>query len=185
MIHPSFRAVLSIAVGMSLIHLLNVLTGYALSSYGLNPRHIDGLKGIVLGPLLHSSWSHLLSNIVPFVVLGWFVSLISVRRFLAVSATIIVVGGLMVWVMGRPGVHVGASGWVFGLWGYLIGRGWFERSFQSIAVALVVLALYGGLVFGLLPQHGVSFESHLAGAVAGILAALLFMPTRAPGGDEC
>lgn len=185
MIHPSFRAVLSIAAGMSLIHLLNALTGYALSSFGLNPRHLDGLTGIVFGPFLHSSWPHLLSNIFPFVVLGWFVSLISVGRFLAVSATIIVVGGLLVWVLGRPGIHVGASGWVFGLWGYLIGRGWFERSFQAIGVALVVLALYGGLVFGLLPQHGVSFESHLAGAVAGILAALLFRPTRAPGDDEC
>ncbi|HGM8087266.1 TPA: rhomboid family intramembrane serine protease [Pseudomonas aeruginosa] len=176
---------LFIAAGMCLIQLLNVLSGYALNSYGLNPRHLDGLRGIVLGPFLHNSWSHLLSNIVPFVVLGWFVSLISIRRFLAVSTVIIVVGGLLVWVLGRSGVHVGASGWVFGLWGYLIGRGWFERSFQALSVALLVLVLYGGLVFGFLPQHGVSFESHLAGALAGVIAALLFRPTLPSRGDEC
>jgi membrane associated rhomboid family serine protease len=173
-IHPSFRTVIFIAVGMCLIHVLNTLTGYSLLSLGLHPRSIEGLLGVFTAPLLHKSTAHLLSNLLPFVVLGWFVSLISVRRFIAVSALIIVVGGFLVWVFGRSAIHVGASGWVFGLWGYLIARGWFDRSLMTIAVALLVLMFYGGMVFGFLPKFGISFESHLAGAAAGALAACLF-----------
>lgn len=155
------------------VQALNLLCGYALNAFGLLPRSLHGLWGIAFSPFLHQSVAHLASNLVPFIVLGWFVAILSVRRFVAVSAVIVLVGGLLVWVFGRTAIHVGASGWVFGLWGYLLARGWFERSLQSIAVALLVLAGYGGMVFGFLPTQGMSFESHIAGALAGALAAIL------------
>lgn len=156
------------------MQVLNLLSGYALNAFGLLPRSLHGLWGIAFSPFLHQSVAHLASNLVPFVVLGWFVAALSVRRFVAVSAVIVLVGSLLVWIFGRTAIHVGASGWVFGLWGYLLAQGWIERSLQSLAVALLVLVGYGGMIFGFLPAQGMSFESHIAGALAGALAAALF-----------
>ncbi|MGA9221249.1 MAG: rhomboid family intramembrane serine protease, partial [Pseudomonas graminis] len=86
---------------------------------------------------------------------------------------ITVLGGLMVWVIGRPVIHVGASGLIFGLWAYLLARGWYQRSLASFAIALVTLLGYSGLIFGFIPVPGVSIESHLCGALAGIVTAWL------------
>ena len=131
-----------------------------------------GLRGILLSPLLHGSVSHLLSNTLPLLVLGGFVALRGTRTLTALSLFVVVLGGLLVWIVGRPAVHIGASGLVFGYFGYLVAQGWYERSFVSIAVAVVVLLLYGGIIFGALPQGGfISWEGHLFGLIAGALAA--------------
>lgn len=174
MLHPSFRLVVVVAAAMCAVQAINLISGYALNDFGILPRSLQGLWGIFTAPFLHASIAHLISNLAPFVVLGWFVAGTSRARFLGVSALIIVLGGLLVWIFGRTALHVGASGWVFGLWAYLLARGWIDRSFQSIAVSLLVLVGYGGMVFGLLPAQGTSFESHIAGAVAGAIAALVF-----------
>ena len=89
-----------------------------------------------------------------------------------------VLGGLLVWLLARPGMHLGASGWVFGLWGLLLGRAWFERSLGSLLIAVLVLFYYGGWWFGLLPRQGISFEYHLAGALCGVLYAALTRTSR-------
>ncbi len=91
---------------------------------------------------------------------------------LAVSVFIILVGGLGVWALGRPAIHIGASGLVFGYFGYLVAVGWYERRLGSILTAIVVVALYGGLIAGVLPTPGlISWEAHLFGLIAGVLAA--------------
>ena len=129
-------------------------------------------RGILLGPILHGSFPHLLSNTVPLLVLGGLVALRGARTLVGVSLFVVVLGGLLVWLVGRPAVHIGASGLVFGYFGYLLAQGWYERSFVSIAVAVAVLLLYGGMIFGVLPQAGfVSWEGHLFGLIAGVLAA--------------
>jgi membrane associated rhomboid family serine protease len=87
------------------------------------------------------------------------------------SAVIILLGGALVWLFARPGDHIGASGWIFGLWSLVIALAWFDRSPRNIAIALAVVFFYGGMVFGVLPTQGVSFESHLFGAIAGVFAA--------------
>ena len=172
-----------------LVFLVNVLLfGGDLNRYGLSPVALPyrflsefelsasyaaiSLRGILLAPLLHGSFSHLLSNTFPLLLLGGFVALRGTKTLVGVSLFVVVLGGLLVWLVGRPAVHIGASGLVFGYFGYLVAQGWYERSFVSIVVAVAVLLLYGSIIFGVLPQAGfISWEGHLFGLVAGVLAA--------------
>lgn len=170
-----FKPVLWLAGVMCVVQVLNLLSGYSLNTYGLLPRSAHGLLGIVSAPFLHGSLWHLLGNLVPFVVLGALVAKDGLGRFLTASALIVVIGGLLVWLFGRGYYHVGASGWVFGLWVYVLARAWFHHSWANLFCAVAALVLYGGLVFGFLPRYGVSFESHIAGAVAGLMAARMLL----------
>ena len=118
------------------------------------PYLAGSFRGILLSPMLHGSFSHLLSNTLPLLVLGGFVALRGTKTLVGVSLFVVVLGGLLVWLVGRPAIHIGASGLVFGYFGYLLAQGWYERSFVSIVVAVAVLLLYGGMIFGALPQSG-------------------------------
>ncbi len=150
----------------------NLLTGHNLNAWGILPRTVTGLRGIPLSPFIHGSLSHLLVNTVPFLVLGGLVALQGRRAFLGVSLFVTVTGGAAVWLFGRSAYHIGASGLIFGFFGYLVGRGWYERSLSSILIALATLFFYGGLVWGVLPATTyISWEGHLFGLLAGILAA--------------
>lgn len=153
-------------------HLLNLLLGGALYSLGLEPRELDGADGILFSPLLHGDWGHLASNLAAFVVLAALTLLDGLKRFAKASAIIIVGGGILLWLFGRSAVHVGASGWIFGLWAMVIARAWYDRRWRNILIALGVLVFYGSMALGFLPlQPGVSFEGHLFGAIAGVFAA--------------
>ncbi len=160
-------------------HLLNLLLGGALYGFGLEPRDLDGADGILFSPLLHGDWAHLGSNLAAFIVLAALTLLDGIRRFAKASAIIIIGGGLLLWLFGRGGVHVGASGWIFGLWAMVIAQAWYDRRWRNIIIALGVLIFYGSMALGFLPlQAGVSFESHLFGAIAGVFAArVLARPT--------
>ncbi len=143
-----------------------------LEQFGLRPRHLDGLVGIVAMPFLHANLSHLCSNLVPLaVLLGMLV--VSDARPLATVVMVALLGGVLTWLFARSGNHVGASGLVFGLAAYLIARGVSARSLTALAVAGVTVALYGAtLLGGIVPSAGpVSWDGHLAGAVAGVLVA--------------
>ena len=144
-----------------------------LSEFEPSVSYLAGsFRGILLSPMLHGSFSHLLSNTLPLLVLGGFVALRGTKTLVGVSLFVVVLGGLLVWLVGRPAIHIGASGLVFGYFGYLLAQGWYERSFVSIMVAVAVLLLYGGMIFGALPQSGfISWEGHLFGLIAGVLAA--------------
>ncbi len=147
----------------------------ALNSYGVRPRSIDGLEGILLMPFLHGSFAHLAANTLPFVTLGWLIMLRQTSDFFIVSAVTMLVSGLGVWLTGAPNsVHIGASGLIFGYFGFLLLRGLFERSFTSILISLIVGFFYGSLIWGVLPsQPGVSWQAHFFGFVGGVLAAQL------------
>lgn len=180
----SFRIVGSLAALMLVLQVVNFCSGYSLNAFGILPRTLGGLPGVVIGPFLHGSFAHLASNLAGFVVLAWLVCAAGRTRFVVVSAVIVGLGGLMVWLLGRNSLHVGASGWIFGLWAYLVARAWYERGIVNLLVASGVIALYGGMVFGLLPARGVSVESHIAGAAAGLLAALLLHKRAAAGSAD-
>ena len=153
-------------------HLANVMTDYSLNAYGIMPRARAGLWGIPLSPLLHSDWSHLASNTLPLLALGGLVAFRGAWTLAPAALVIILLGGLGVWIAGRPAIHIGASGLVFGLFGYLVALGWYERSAVSVIVAIAVVAVYGGIIFGALPQDGfISWEAHLFGLMAGVVAA--------------
>lgn len=163
----------------------DVLPGGWSHIYGIESWALDGLDGVVLSPGLHSGWPHLLSNTVPFLILGVLVALDGIGRFWAVTAIIAVVGGLGTWVFNAPGaVTVGASGLVFGYFGYLLVRAFVARSLgHGILYALIAIAvavLYGSSmlagIFG--AAEGISWQAHLFGAIGGGLAAIATRPRR-------
>lgn len=159
---------------------INWLTQRSLVQYGITPRTGDGLWGILFSPFLHGNWAHLSANTVPFLILGWLVMLYGVRDFWITSVVAAAVAGLGSWAFSPPfTVTVGASGVIFGYLGFLLLRGFFERSLVSILVSIGVGSLYGGLVMGVLPsQPGISWQGHLFGFVGGILAAWLLARRR-------
>ena len=153
---------------------VNGFMGHQLSAWGILPRTTQGLIGIPLSPFLHGSFSHTVSNTVPLLVLGGLVGIRGSQALVGVSLFVIMVGGAAVWGLGRTAIHVGASGLVFGYFGYLLARGWYDRKLSSILIAVAVLLLYGGLLLGVLPKGGfISSEAHLFGLIAGLLAARL------------
>lgn len=174
----------AIAASMVAVHILNLMLGGALYALGLEPRRIDGADGILFAPWLHGDFGHLASNLTAFAVLAGLTLIDGVRRFAKASAIIIIGGGLMVWLFGRSATHVGASGWIFGLWAMVMAQAWYDRRWRNILIALGVLVFYGSMAFGVLPlQAGVSFEGHLFGAIAGVVAArVLARPTARIGG---
>jgi membrane associated rhomboid family serine protease len=147
---------------------------HVLDTHGaIRPRSEQGLWEIFTAPFLHASWAHLVSNTIPFFVLGVIVLLDGVRRWLTTSLLIVVVSGATVWLISPPGsVTLGASGVVFGWLTYLIARGLYTRAPGQIAIGVVVLLLYGGILLGMLPtDSGISWQAHLGGAIGGVLAA--------------
>lgn len=149
-----------------------VLGGF-LDGFGVIPRTSVGLRGIIFGPFLHGGFGHLMANTVPFLVLGWFVLLDSIKTFVNVTLITAVISGLGIWLIAPANsVHIGASGLIFGYFGFLLLRGYFERSFSSIAWSLLVALVYGGLIWGVLPQGvGISWQAHLFGFIGGGAAA--------------
>lgn len=156
-----------------LVEVLDVATGESLEVNGIEPREIDGLDGVLWSPLLHDDWAHLAGNTLPFLVFGFLAMAGGIGRFLGVTAIIWLVGGFGVWLTGGGGtLHIGASGVIFGWLAFLLARGFFARSVRQIGLAIVLFAIWGGLLFGVLPgQPGISWQAHLFGALAGLLAA--------------
>lgn len=144
-----------------------------LDNFGVRPHALMGLWGILWGPFLHGDFAHLISNSVPFLILGWLVMLQDTRDFFIVTAITMAIGGLGIWLVGASGsVHIGASVLIFGYLGFLLFRGYFQKNLPSIALSLFVFFAYGGLVWGVLPSSPViSWEGHLFGFIGGIVAA--------------
>lgn len=171
------QRILVLGIGLGImwgLEVIDAILGQPLNNLGIHPRELDGLPGIFLSPVLHADFPHLIANTVPFLVLGFFVTLRGLRTFALVTIFTTVVGGLLVWLAARSGSVIGASGVIFGYFGYLMAMGIFERSAKSIALAVVVGLLYGGIIFGVVPTDGrVSWEGHLFGAMAGACFAYL------------
>ena len=151
-----------------------VLLRHRLDRFGIVPRTQMGLRGILLAPLLHGTWQHLSANTLPFAVLGWLTLLQGVPEFALVTAMIWLVSGFGVWLFAASHtLHIGASGIIFGYFGFLLSQSYFERDLLSAAVAVAVALLYGPLIWGILPsrRRGISWQGHLFGFVGGILTA--------------
>ena len=148
----------------------------ALDSFGVRPRTITGLWGILWAPFLHGGFRHLIANTGPILILGTIVMLSRpLRDFFFISFLVVLIGGFGAWLIGpRFSVHLGASGLIFGYFGFLLLSAYFERSCRAIVIALVVLLLYSGIIWGVLPQGGgISWQTHLFGFVGGGTAAYL------------
>lgn len=163
------------------LEIVDLILFGSLDYFGIQPRTIHGLFGVAASPFLHLGFGHLISNTLPFLVLGGIVLIGGRKVFLLASLIILAIGGGAVWTLG-PGAtnHIGASGLIFGYLGFLLARGIVEKSGFWIAVSAVVLVLYGGMIAGVLPgQAGVSWQGHLFGFLGGIVAAkVLFTRDR-------
>lgn len=150
-----------------------LLFGERLDNLGIVPRTTEGLRGLIFAPFLHVGFAHLMANSLPCAVMGFLIALRSVARLVLVTLAVSLLGGLGVWLTAPAyTVHLGASLLVFGYLGYLLGNGVYERHFRNVLVALLVLVLYGSALWGVLPlTPGVSWQSHLFGFLAGVLAA--------------
>lgn len=157
-----------------------LLLSDALDGLGIAPRQLAGLRGVLFAPFLHGSFAHLLANTIPFLILGFLVMLRHSRHFLFVSILVALFSGLGTWLIGPAHtVHIGASGLIFGYFAFLLVSAWYERSFGAVALALLVIVLYGGLLGGILPQAGgISWQGHFFGLVGGGLAAYYVSPRR-------
>ena len=143
-----------------------------LDRFGIRPRRLDGLDGVLFAPFLHGGFGHLIANTFPFLILGGIIAGGSVARFVRVTLIVGLIGGVGTWLTGPSrSINIGASGLVFGYLTYLISRGFFARKLSYIAGGAVVFLIYGGILWGLLPSPGVSWQGHLFGAAGGVTAA--------------
>jgi membrane associated rhomboid family serine protease len=171
---------------MWVVEIVDLLPHTNLDRFGIVPRRLVGLRGIVFAPFLHTGLAHLIGNTIPFLLLGWLIAASGTRRFLQVTVIVAVVGGLGTWLTSPSNsVTIGASGLVFGYLTYLLARAVFEKKILYLLGGLVVLFVYGSLLWGLVPKPtaaggGVSWQGHLFGALAGVLAAWLL---HKPGDD--
>jgi membrane associated rhomboid family serine protease len=150
-----------------------------LARFGIVPRSIDGLRGILFAPFLHAGVAHLAANTAGLVALGGLVLLRNEADFWLVALIGALVGGFGTWLFGRPLIHIGASGVIFAYFGYLLCTGIFERRLGAIVLSLLAVFGWGGLIYGVLPgQPGISWESHLFGIIGGAVAAWLIAGRR-------
>ncbi|MDF1739550.1 MAG: rhomboid family intramembrane serine protease [Verrucomicrobiales bacterium] len=159
------------------LQIADLVTFSFLDNFGIKPRTLSGLFGILAAPFLHGGFGHLLSNTLPFLMLGGIVLIGGRKLFVAISLFIIAIGGGALWTVGPAGTnHIGASLLIFGYLGFLLARGVVEKSTFWIVVSVVVLVLYGGMLAGVLPgQEGISWQGHLFGFISGVLGARVLL----------
>lgn len=148
--------------------------------YGILPRSWENIGGVLAWPFLHADLNHLGNNTITLLIFGAIISLRgSSKEFLVLSFFITLYAGLGVWLMGRPYLHVGASGLVFGYFGYIMTRGIYDGRISSVIISTVVMVLFGGMIWGILPTDTrVSWEGHLFGFLAGVVLAVRYKPRR-------
>ncbi|MEJ2534355.1 MAG: rhomboid family intramembrane serine protease [Gammaproteobacteria bacterium] len=175
----NFALALRIAVTVTavvwFVWLSDAYLGLDLARYGLRPRHAEGLIGVFTAPLLHANLEHIFSNTLPLIVSLTAILYIYPNSSLRVLPMVWLGSGLLAWFIGRPSIHVGASGFVYGVLAFVFLSGVFRRDMRSVGVSLMVWFLYGSMVWGVLPiRTEMSWEMHLSGAVLGVAMAFLY-----------
>ncbi len=170
----AFTVAMSFALLLWVLKLAEYLSGLEFTQFGIYPRRADGLAGVLCAPLIHGSVSHLFANTPPIIVIGTML-LYGYPRAAKVLLPVVYLGsGVAVWLFAREAYHIGASGLAFGMLFFVFTVGVLRWERRTIAIALVVFFLYGGMISGVLPgERDVSFESHLSGALIGVLLAFL------------
>ncbi|GAA06627.1 rhomboid family intramembrane serine protease [Photobacterium leiognathi] len=163
-----FLVILSVWVISFIAFIINHIFNGVLNNYGLLPRHVTHLSNIVVYPFIHGSWTHLFFNLSSFTLLALGVGVNGVARLLNVILLCWLLGSISVWLFGRISYHVGLSGIIYGIWGYLLIYGLVLRSLLSLIITFLVMIYFSSMIWGVFPMnYQVSFESHLFGAIAG------------------
>jgi len=151
------------------VHLVNALSGYKLNRLGLIPRNVMGIPGIFFAPFLHGDFNHLFFNSIPFFVLSNFILLQGTEVYLMVTFWVILLGGGLIWLLGRQGIHIGASSLIMGYWSYLLIDAYEQGTTLAIILGFIVLYYFGSMFFSILPsKESTSFEGHFFGMLGGI-----------------
>ncbi len=156
------------------VYLVGIVTGIDLSGFGVQPRDWTTLYGVLTWPFVHADRTHLMNNSVTLIVFGAIISLRSSSwKFLGLSFMLTMYSGLGVWLLARDASHIGASGLVFGYFGYIMTRGIYDGRISSIVISTGVMVLFGGMIWGILPTDArISWEGHLFGFLAGVVLAV-------------
>lgn len=165
---------------MWIVRLLDsIIPGGSAAGHGIVPRTSYGLEGIPVAPLIHADYEHLVANTVPFLLMGAIILLRGIAEFGFVTLVTLLTSGAGTWLMGSPNSeHIGASGIVFGFFGYLVFRAIFDRRWTSIVTMLLIVAWYGAsMMYSLLPAQGISWVAHFFGLVGGYAAARMRYPS--------
>jgi len=163
---------------MWLVYTVETQFHFDLGFLGIYPRTLSGLGGILTTPLLHSDAVHLASNTVPLIFLGSTLYLFYNRIASSIFLQCYFIPCILVWIFGRPSFHIGASGLVYGLAFFLMAFGLFRKNFRSLLISLVIIIVYGGLIYGIVPRPTISWESHLMGAITGVASALAYRKAK-------
>jgi len=169
-------------VGMWLLQLIQSLFWPALAHYGVLPRTIEGGIGIAFAPWIHHGWGHLISNSLPFLILGALIELKNKTIFWEATLIIALISGIITWLFGAKGYHAGASGLVLGYWSFILAEAYYSRSTKSLISAFLVLIFYSGflfLIFDFRPH--ISWIGHMGGLVAGVIVAKLYINSKNNG----
>ncbi|WP_019549499.1 rhomboid family intramembrane serine protease [Streptomyces sulphureus] len=179
----AFQLVLGWLALLWVLEIVDQATGNALDTFGIEPRKMDELVDIVPAAFMHFGFDHLVANTLPLAVLGFLAAVRGPGRFVAVALITIVISGFGVWLIAPPGSNTaGASGLIFGLFGFLLVRGFVDRRITDVAIGAVVAVFYGSILWGVLPtESGVSWQGHLFGLVGGVVAAFVTAPPRPEG----
>jgi membrane associated rhomboid family serine protease len=167
------RLLVAIVALMWIVEVVNTIDSNRLNNDGIWPRNVDHLWGILTAPFIHKGFGHLIDNTIPFLFMGLIIALAGAARLALVTLVVIVIGGLGTWLVSPGGtVTIGASGVVFGYATYLLARGFFNRSALELLTGLIVGAIWGAaLLASVVPHAGVSWQGHVCGAIAGVVAA--------------
>jgi membrane associated rhomboid family serine protease len=157
---------------LTVIEAVNMLSGRYFNQFSIYPRELSYLAYIFTAPFLHANFAHFVSNVVTLAIFSLLLLQFGGKRFITVSFGLIVITGLLVWMFARTSFHLGASGIIYGYFGYLVLAGFLSKRFFQIIISVVVAFFYGGMIWGVLPsQPYISWESHLFGFIAGLCLA--------------
>ncbi|WP_321374616.1 rhomboid family intramembrane serine protease [uncultured Draconibacterium sp.] len=173
-----FHSLLFPAVFVLLLWIVKIIeqtSGLSFVEFGIYPRHINGLQGVLFSPFIHSDFSHLISNSLPFFILGFMLIYFYRRISYRIFFLLYILSGISTWFMGREAWHIGASGVVYALAAFHFVSGIIRSDVRLLTLSAIVVFLYGGLVWGLLPiRPEISWEGHLSGAIFGVAMAFYY-----------
>ena len=156
-----------------MLEVINWMTDRMLNQYGVVPRYLTSLPHIFSAPLIHANIQHFLSNFLTLAIFSLLALQFGHMRYLKLTAFVVIVSGLCVWILGRSATHIGASGLIYGYFGFLLVAGFFSKKKRLALISFCVAIIYGGMVWGIVPMNVyVSWEYHLFGFIAGIWFAL-------------
>lgn len=167
------RNPLILIAAITIVFVVDFVLPINLLGFGIRPRSLFGLTGIIFSPFLHSNFAHLAANFIPLLVLSILVSMLNPARFVQRTVLLILLSGGLTWLISSAGIVVGASGLVFAYWAFLITHGLVKKRFKEVLIAIITIFIYGALALTLFKfEQGVSWAGHISGVIAGVLLAI-------------